>query len=446
MIHLLGRFLPSPLNQAFKDAEEAAEIEHAQAIRRRWQYYHGQHPKPLKVKPGEPDDNVTVNFARVIVDKGVSFLFGQGVRVELDETMETDAEEWLDGCWRQNRFQTFLQKLALNGAIAGHAFVKIVVDPALEYPRLIVLDPATVSVTVDPNDLDRVVRYKIQYSAVDPATGKPTVFRQVIEPSNAVWKVVDQRSGMESPSWETVSETVWPYAWPPIVDCQNLPCPNEYWGISDLEDDLLRLNTSVNFLLSNLLRIIRFHAHPRTWGRGFTANQLTFGVDETIVFPSPEAELRNLEMQSDLASSIQLFRYLRESLHEIGRVPEVATGKLENAGSLSGVALQILYQPLLEKTETKRHTYGDLLVDLCRRLLEVGGFGTKVKPTLHWPELIPGDPEVEAKTLLVWSQLGVSQDTILRRLGLDPETEREKAQATSEQFGEKLLTAFESGQ
>ncbi len=193
-------------------------------------------------------------------------------------------------------------------------------------------------------------------------------------------------------------------------------------------------------------RIVRYHAHPKTWGRGFTANQLNVSVDDTIVLPSPEAELRNLEMQSDLASSIALYQRQREALHEIARIPEVATGKIEHVGQLSGVALQILYRPLVEKTETKRRLYGDLLIELNRRLLALGGFGDGMVTELHWPELVPSDIQGAAQTAVIWQQVGVSQDTILQRLGFDPDLERQKREVSSAQFGEQLLTAFERGQ
>lgn len=433
---------PHPVDLGLAEALAAQEVAHAAAIARRWEYYYGKHPSQLRVRPGQPDDNVVVNLCRAVVDKGVSFLFGQDVRFELVEGETTEAEAWLDACWETNRKLTLLQKLALSGAIAGHAFVKIVIDPARPYPRLLVLDPATVVVSIAPDDHERVLSYRIQFPSVDPETGRPAVLRQTIEPDGTRWVIRDEKA-YAGGKWQTIGEAVWPYPFPPIADCQNLPNPHDYWGISDLEDDVLRLNDSINFLLSNLVRIVRYHAHPKTWGRGFRAEQLDISVDETIVLPSPDAELRNLEMQSDLASSIQLYLRLREAFHEIARVPEIATGRVEGVGSLSGVALQILYQPLIEKTETKRRLYGDLLVELNRRLLAIGGFGDDFLTALHWPELIPGDPEAEAQTLVLWQQLGVSQDTILRRLGLDPELEREKRQYSATDAADKLLEALQ---
>lgn len=436
--------VPDPAFLHLYNQHEAEAQARAAQITQRWRWYHGQHPKPLRVRQGQPDDTVILNYARIIVDKGVSFLFGKDVQFELDETGETAAEEWLAACWERNRQATLLQKLALNGAIAGHTFLKIL--PQQPYPRLVVLDPATVSVVWDPDDLEVVLRYIIQYPAIDPQTEKPVLRRQRIERGGRGWQIIDQQQQPGQSGWVTLQTTVWPYAWPPILDGQNLPCPNEYWGISDLEDDILQLNAALNFVASNLTRIIRYHAHPKTWGRGFAASQLNIAVDETIVLSSPDAELRNLEMTSDLSSSVALFQRLREALHEISKIPEVATGRLENAGSLSGVALQILYQPLVEKTELKRRTYGDFLVELNRRLLVLGGFGEENRVTIHWPELLPADPLQERQIAVLDQQLGVSQDTLLQRLGYDPDLERQKREAGSAQLGEQLLTAFERGE
>ncbi len=435
---------PPPSEMHMYEIAALDEIARAARFKKAWDAYYGRFPRPLKVKPNQPDDNVLVNFARVVVDKGVSFLFGQDVSFELSEVEETAAEQWLDACWAANRKMTLLQKLALNGAICGHAFIKVV--PQQPHPRLVVLDPSTVTVRWEPDDIEQVVSYRIQYPAIEPRTGKPMAVRQLIERDGRAWRIIDQVSRGNSAAWETTADTIWPYPWPPVIDCQNLPAPNEYWGISDLEDDVLQLNSSINFVLSNLARIIRYHAHPKTWGRGFSANQLSVAVDETIVLPSPDAELRNLEMVSDLSSSIALYERLREALHEVTRVPEVATGKLDRAGALSGLALNILYQPLLEKTETKRRTYGDLLVELNRRLLALGGFGEENRTVLHWPELLPGDPKAEAETALLLQQLGVSQATLLQKLGYDPELEAQKREVGGQQLSEQMLTAFERGQ
>jgi hypothetical protein len=81
-------------------------------------------------------------------------------------------------------------------------------------------------------------------------------------------------------------------------------------GVSDLEDDLLSINQNVNFILSNLNRIIRIHAHPWKWGTGFDTTELKIGPDDTLILPDG-ATLQALEMQGDLGAAIELYNRLR---------------------------------------------------------------------------------------------------------------------------------------
>lgn len=431
------------------NVEERARLERWSKA---WDAYFGNAPAVLKIKPGQADDNVNVNYVRLIVDKGVSFLFGQPVQWELDSESDerTPAEAWLDECVRVNGGHILLQKLAVNGGVCGHAFLKITPGVASSsaspstYPRLINLSPEYVTVVCDPHDIDVVWRYVIQY----PARGKDgerLVMRQTIERAGNGWTVKDEVSTNEG-AWVVQADIVWPWAWPPIVDCQNLPSPNEYYGLADIEEDVLKLNTAINFTLSNLQRIIRFHAHPKTWGSGFNAKDLKVGVDDTLVFTNPDAQLHNLEMQSDLTSSIAYYERLKEALHETAHIPEVATGKLESTGQLSGVALAILYQPLLDRTEQKRLTYGNLLIELFRRLLDMAGYGANNLVALHWSKLLPANRLEELQAALLEKQIGVSEDTLLRGLGRDPDAEREKRESDSADMAEQMLGAFDRGE
>mgnify|MGYP003751303469 CR=1 FL=1 len=431
--------------QHLADAMAIDELERQMRFRRAWEAYHGQGPRPLKTLPGKVDDNVRVNYAKLIVNKGVSFLFGQDVTFELDETRQTAAEQWLQACWDELGGMLLLQKLALNGGVCGHAWAKLAPAPqGMLYPRVIVLDPANVSVGLALDDIERVEWYRIQYTAVDPRNGEPVTRRQWIERDGPQWLIVDEES-RKGGAWRRLGETPWPYAWAPIIDCQNLPLPNEYWGASDLEDDVLELSRSIDFVLSNTARIIRFHAHPKTWARGVHGSDLKVGVDEMILLQSENGELHNLEMQSDLGSSIAFYERLREALHEVSQVPEVATGKLEGIGALSGLALQILYQPLMEKTEVKRRTYGGLLVELNRRLLEMGGWGPDQRTVLHWPAMLPTDPMAERQVAVLDEQLGVSRDTLLQQLGYDPDLEREKRGVQEAETMARLIDEIEHG-
>ncbi|HEY9077432.1 MAG TPA: hypothetical protein VIO61_12950 [Anaerolineaceae bacterium] len=81
-----------------------------------------------------------------------------------------------------------------------------------------------------------------------------------------------------------------------------------------------------------------------------------------------------------------------------------------------------------------------------RRLLATGGFGDALRTQLHWQEILPQDPMQERQAALIDMQLGVSQDTLLQRLGYDPDLERQKREVASADLGAQILSAFDRGQ
>jgi hypothetical protein len=432
--------------QAVLRSVEAEETARKQKIANAWRFYFGNLPQPLRVKINQPNDNVLMNYARLIVDKGASFLFGDSVAFTVGDESESPADTWLNACWQANKKEILLHRLAVNGGVCGQVFVKMIAPSVPNgFPRLVVLDPTMVSVLWDPDDFERAVEYKIEWTAINPATGKPVARRQVITEEADAWRILDQESQGDRTRWETLNETLWPFAWPPIFTCQNLPAPNSFWGLSDIEPDILNLLQSRNFVASNLARILRYHAHPKTWGSGFTAQDLRMSVDDIVILPGKDAKLQNLEMTSDLESSLEYLRYLDDQLLSLAHVPPIALGRVDRTGPLSGVALRILYQPMQERTEVKQRLYGELLCGLNRALLELGGLGAEQDCGVIWPEILPVDEQAEAETALLYEQLGVSRDTLMTRLGFDAQAEAAKRAEEDRERAETAEIAFNRG-
>ena len=411
-----------PVSGALEGAISSDEVIRVRHIQARWDAYMGNLPKPLRVtrnKAGQPiDDNVILPLARIIVDKGRSALFGEEIHFETDDER---VDDYLHATWSSNRQSTLLQNLALNGAIAGHAYLRLHTnDP---YPRITVLDPATVRVFWSPDDIAVRWRYRIEYVTQD-MDGKAISRRQDITDQQGSWLIEDYVGDADRRGFRKVAEDVWRFPFAPIVDCQNLPAPGMFYGLSDLEPSVLDLAKGINRTVSNLQRILRYHAHPKTIAKGMSPDDLRVGVDDVLFIPD-SGTLENLEMTSDLNSSMQFYERLMDALFETARIPQVARGKLDNAGSLSGVALRILYQPLLEQTSDKRRLYGDALIEVNRRMAIMGGFGER-QVTLHWPELVPTDPMIDANVALALKDVGVSTATLLSKLGFDPMLEAEK--------------------
>lgn len=454
---LIGDRRPNLTDASIMALVTLEEQRHLERIKRRWEIYRGDHPPALKVRTladgtSGPNDNVIINYARDIVDTGVSFLFGEAPEFTLDEGEKSERETWLDAAWEANGGVTLLQKDALNGAICGHSFVRLYApDPARyghEYPRLVVLDPATVWPTWDDEDIDVVTRYRIQWTTTDPVTRRPIVRRQLIEMDGGRWWITDQRTQSNSNTWETISSVEWAFPWCPVFQCQNLPIANEFWGISDLEDDMLTGQHALNFLASNMQRIIRNHAHPKTWGSGVSnRDDVDMSPDKVSWLPK-EATLQNLEMQGDLASSLAYLKWFAQSLVTTNRVPEIALGISDEPGNLSGVALQIKFWPLLAKTEQKRRLREGYLQRISMGMLDAGNKGRDMRPGVSWPEILPNDTKTEREAAVMDHELGASAETILTRFGYDWETEQARRKAENEasmDVGQALLDEFTRG-
>lgn len=427
-----------------------ADQERKQRMQEAWRAYRGDFPKPLKVKANQPDDNVLTNRCGPIVDKGVSFLFGQILKIEaVDETTQDSSQiqDFLNGLWGDddNRM-TFLAQLAINGGVCGQTFVKILpASGTMKYPRLVILDPMLVRVVTAADDCSLPLAYIIEYpatadfqkrqviSCIDPHTRMGCDDWQVA----GAWSITNYLKKNQTGAWlQTGDSDTWAYPFPPIFSCQNLPNPNELWGIPDLTSDLINQNKVINFIQSNTARILKYHAHPKTYATGIGLNQINTGVDELLVLSSPDAKLSNLEMTSDLQSSLSFFSSLLMTMDELSRVPAVALGRLADMprGNVSGVALQLLFQPLLEKTTQKQRLYGSMIRMISRAALVIGGL---IKPEefedypieLHWQNLLPVDNLAAAQTAVILQQLGVSNTTLLQQLGYSPDDEEEKSNA-----------------
>jgi hypothetical protein len=441
-----------------------ADHERKDAMREAWKSYRGQFPKPLKVNRNQPDDNVISNRCEPIVNKGVSFLFGQPLKIEATDEAATDSsdvQDFIDGLWGDDDDRmTLLSQWAINGGVCGEGFLKLIpAQGQMKYPRIVVLDPQLIRIITSPDDCSLVLAYIIEYptsgdfqkkqiiARVDPDAQADTVGEYDLDDT---WTITNYMRRSHTATWYQVGEAEeWDYPFPPIFPNQNLPNPNESWGVPDLTPDLINQNKVLNFIQSNTSRIIKFHGHPKTYATGLSASQINIGVDDLLCLPSPDSKIQNLEMHGNLTEQMNFTSIIRSDMDEQSRVPAVALGRLVDLpkGNLSGVALQLLFQPLIEKTTQKRRLYGRGIRDVTRAALVIAGLipleqYEDYKIGLHWLPLLPIDNLASAQEALLLQQLGgISNSTIIQGLGYDPDDEADKkAQEDAQQ-----VTAFSRG-
>jgi hypothetical protein len=407
------------------------------AIDAAWAYYEGNQKRPLKVRPGQPDDNVILNVCRKAIEQAVALLFGEPPTFEIGGQGEENEDEMLEAVWTDNNMPIFLHNLALQGALTGHVFVKLA--PVEGGVRFVLLNPRMVTVYWRPDDMDQVTAYSISFEQGD------TALRQDIVNEGSSWLVRDL-ARQRGKDWTVVNETFWGYPWAPIVEWQNLPDPEEYYG----DPDLVRpeLNDALNFLASNTMRILKFHAHPKTIGTGMRATDLqATDVDGFWSVPNPEAQIKNLEMQSDLGSSMAFLQFLQGWFFSEHRAVDMASFT-KDMGNITNFGLRTLYKDATDKLATKRALYGQGLADISERALALMGYAAR--PVVNWPDPLPFNDQEEITGIQTEMGLGIlSKETAasLRGRNWEQEQERiEQEEAMSDNIGNRLLAAFERGQ
>lgn len=441
------------------------DVERKEAMRDAWKAYRGKLQPPLKISPNQPDDNVLSNRCAPIVDKGVSFLFGNVLKIEATDestdgvTEDSPIQDFINGLWgNDDDRMTLLSQMAINGGVCGSAFLKLIpAQGQMKYPRIVVMDPMLVRVVTADDDCSLIQAYIIEYNHSSGDLQKKQIIARV-DPDNMAgiageydlddtWLIANYvrraqgGTGIDG-RWVQVGETVeWPYPFAPIFHCQNLPNPSEQWGVPDLTPDLIGLNKVLNFVQSNTSRIIKYHGHPIMYATGLSSTQIQIGVDDLICLPSPESKIEKLEAMTDFPGLLNFAANIRADMDEQSRVPAVALGRTESLpkGNISGVALQLLFQPLIEKTIQRQRLYGRCIREITRAALVVAGLiditeYEDYKVDIHYSNLLPIDDLAAAQTATLLKSLGVSTKTVLSELGYDADDEADKtAQETAQQ-------------
>lgn len=430
-----------------------ADKERVKCIAKAWKAYNGDLEKPLEKMPGQPDDNVMTNRMAAIVDRGVDFLFGKELEISVEDSAPEEAQTCLDTIWgrKETRIPLF-QKLAMNGAIAGEAFLRIMPEPNGTY-RLIVVDPATVFVKTAPQDCETVLLYCIQYCTQQKinANFENVYYREEIcrvdpdqdgddgNPSadvDATWQIQHWSRVGDRGNWTPAGDPiVWPYTFPPIFQCQNLPKPNDLWGQPDITPDLIGVNESLNLVQSNINRIQKLYGAPVLYANGMGEGVIDIKPGKIIRLPLPDSKITAVAIASDVANALAFAANLRSDIDEQSSVPGVATGRIAELprGNMSGIAIELLFMPVLKKTEKKRCTYGEMIIDVSIALLVLNKMSADIEVTLAWQSPLPNDDLAAVQAAIAKREVGVSTITLQRELGYDPEEEYQLTQTEDEQ-------------
>lgn len=442
-----------------RDSYDEASGARMKALASLVSYYDGKQRRPLRVSGLGKDYNVITNMVKTIVDRSVSMLVGGGVEFDLPGEGESPQDEIITRVWDANRKDILLHDVAQFGSIYGTPAIKIIPDgrQAIDGKvthRLVALNPYNLTIYSQPDDIESVIAYVYRWNQGDSA------FRELTEKQdNGAWLIRVQKLDKSTGSqWQPVTETLWDYEFPPITHGKNLPNAGNIYGYSDVEG-IIDLQDKYNEAQSNVNKILSLQAWAQKYiiggkfprikdGKG--GEYLDVGPDKALEIASENAKVGILQPSGDLESSRQFANDLRRDIFDIAGCVDSETVK-DKVGALTNFGLRVLFKNELAKNATKQLLYGDLLLNVNNRLLQLSGFsGEKADPgKIQFGEALPVDDVEQITTLEKERALGIrSNESLAKERGIDWKVEQERLaseKAASNTLGGDMIRNFLAG-
>lgn len=450
------------------------EVLFLKRVKEAWNFYEGYHWENI-------DDldspQVTFNYIRPFVNKFVSFEFGKGITiktpVELDDVgvtvndpkIEIDLDTNKDGniseeelhkdftitektmsdylslVWDNNNRDTLLTEIGQTKSITGEAWVKVqyeapedMNDPFEEYPdgriRLSVLPTQFVFPRFNDHDKDKLESLLIMYPIrATQETG--LLFKRNVETTVVYKEYWTATEIVVFNGQEEVDRMENPYGFIPFVQIKNFPIAGRTRGQGDL-DDIIPLNVELNTKKSDVSEVIDYHSAPITLVYGAKIGNLEKGANKVWGGLPKDAKVENLGLQGDLVASGSYISDIKTSMCEIAGIPETVLGGASAISNTSGVALQYMNLPLIERTRIKRSCTSDgikqvnkmiLFISLHHNLIEKPeniSMKDFLRNDVELPDTLPKDELMELNKIQQEMTLGLEcRHGAMERLGKD---------------------------
>lgn len=412
--------------------------------KRYWNFYEGYHWEDIQ---DVDTPEVTVNYCGAFVNKFVAFELGRGftftVHKNLYDTVVTNDGrtlfQYLEDVWEDNNQYALSTEIGQMKSVTGEAWVQVryfspdeLEDPFNKYPegrvQLLLQPTSVVFPEYDPHQRGvlKSVSIVYQYYENENFGLLRSKSRRVLKTYKQIWtkdKVLTYEGSKEP------VETINKYGVIPFVQIKNFVLAGRNYGVSDLAD-IIPMNVEYNLKKSNVSEILDYHAAPVTLVFGAKIGNLEKGANKLWGGLPKDAKVQNLELNSDLGASNTYLDNLKLEMCEVGGIPETVLGGAKSISNTSGVALQYMNLPLIEKTRVKRQSTEDGLERLNEMILVVSlleGLITKDKDIpmrdfLHTevslPDTLPKDTLLELQQIQIELQSGLeSRAGALKRMG-----------------------------
>lgn len=424
---------------------KVSETEHFDRLRRyreAWNFYLGRH---WGWERSEDEPFVTLNYIRKIVDEHMVFFMGNGFKVTIPDDPGTPNREdedrefvrvLLEETWRRNRLNLFALECAQMGAVTGDVFLRVsweTRDPLEEpYARVDIIPSQYVFPSFGgPHGVDRKKMTSVLiifpvYRTVQPPPGSFDTASQELEYRGERWTaetVQTWSTGASEPE-----EKPNPLGEIPLIHIPNFPLAGEFYGISDVMD-LVDLQKELNEKSTDISDVVNYQGSPVTVVTGAKLANLERGANKIWGLPEG-ANVKNLGLEGELRASVDYKDGIKQSLMEIGGIPDEILGTFGKHAS--GVQVSLRYMPLLQRRKVKIATYSLGLRLVNRLILRYQEMmdpqfsnkfkqlsGNRYRTEVTFPHPLPRDESIELDNSEKRQKLGITSKRFeMEKMGL----------------------------
>lgn len=356
---------------------------------------------------------ITVNYAQALIDKVTSYLMG-GMVVNIAPFQNTqeeknrafEAENYLHHqVFAPNNIESLDYTTEVDAAILGDSAYKITWDITEQRIKITAPDVGGIYLwSVDGSHSKYhllVSQYEIPNETARTygiTSNRPrlTAIEFWTEQNFQLW--INKEKAIDIPN---------PYNLIPFIIFPNLVNPKELWGRSDIPQ-LIETQVELNREATQLSKILELSGNPITVLENISeSNDITITPGKIWELPEgAKAYLLDLLHGGGMSLHLDYINMLFNILHDLSETPKAAWGTTDR--DLSGVALEIEMQPLLQKVARKRaireHVYtkrNDITFSILRTMTGIDF--TNLESRISWQPVLPRDTTrmVNEESLLV---------------------------------------------
>jgi len=385
---------------------------------------------------------LTFNYAKVFIEKVTSYLMGD-INFVVEPYKDSDrareiakrAEAALKRMYGENCLEQLDLETEIDCAVLGDGCYKVIWDAAEKRVRVTAPDVQGIYAWYLGDDTSRLWRiaskYQLSREEVELLYGVKSRNKTAVVVE--LWTDRDFELYIDDTLLEAKPN---PYGFIPFVIFPNLREPKKFWGASDLPQ-IMESQRELNRAMSQLSRILELSGNPIAVLENVEESE-DIAVKPGAVWNIPEdakAYLLDLLQGGGVNLHINYIDLIYRSLHDLSESPRSAFGGIEK--SMSGVALEIELQPLLQKVRRKRlirtvayNRRNEMILKLMEKFggEELGASKIAGNLRVVWGPVMPRDMETKVSNEQVMVQTGIhSRRTAMGEIGVaDPDYEFQK--------------------